>query len=332
MDIINKDSNMMDINNNIKVNIKETVIVITGPTASGKTAAAVLLGKKIEGEIVCADSMQLYRGMDIGTAKPTITEQSGVPHHLMDILDPVESFSVADYKKAATTAIQDIFSRGKTPILCGGTGQYLSSMIEGTEYAPIKGDERLRVDLEKELEIKGIDLIFDELNSIDPDSASILHKNDTKRILRAIEVYRLTGMTKSQLNKISKEKGPDFNFKCFCISQDREFLYDRINKRVDKMLADGLIDEIKNLLTAFPTLSNTAYQAIGYKEFIPYLQGKITLEEASDKVKQVTRNYAKRQLTWFRKMDQLTWINNQDTDQIVDTIINHFNKNNYFHK
>lgn len=321
MDIRNKDRYMMDIRNNVK----DTVVVITGPTASGKTAAAVLLGKKIDGEVVCADSMQLYRGMDIGTAKPTIAEQSGVPHHLMDILDPVETFSVADYKKAATEAIQDILSRGKKPILCGGTGQYLSTLIEGTEYAPIKGNERLRIDLEKELEIKGIDTIFDELISIDPDSASILHKNDTKRILRAIEVYRLTGMTKTQLNKISKEKGPDFNFKCFCISQDREILYDRINKRVDKMLANGLIDEIKRLLAAFPTLSNTAYQAIGYKEFIPYLQNEITLEEASGKVKQVTRNYAKRQLTWFRKMDQLIWINNQGTKQIVDTIKNHLN-------
>ncbi len=214
----------------------DLVIAITGPTASGKSDAAILLCQKIGGEVVCCDSMQLYKGMDIGTAKPSAAEQQGVLHHLTDILEPIQSFSVAEYKKKATTVLRDILSRGKTPVLCGGTGQYLSAMIEGTEYTPVKSNDITRKQLEDELSARGIDALFDELKSIDPESAAVLHRNDVKRILRAVEVYRLTGMTKTQLNKKSKEKGPDFRFRCFCISHDREILYDRINRRVDKML------------------------------------------------------------------------------------------------
>lgn len=318
----NKTNTKTKINTSNSYSSKGLVIVITGPTASGKSAAAIELCKIIGGEVVCADSMQIYRHMDIGTAKPSKDELQGIPHHLMDIIDPIQTFSVADYKEAATKVINEILSRGKIPVLCGGTGQYLSTLIEGTVYTQIKGDLNKRKELEAELEEKGIDVLFDELKTFDPDSASILHKNDTKRILRAIEVYRLTGMTKTQLNKASKEKGPDFNFISFCITHDREILYERINYRVDKMIEEGLIDEIINLLNAFPTLSNTAYQAIGYKEFIPYLQGDITLEEAVAKVKQATRNYAKRQTTWFKKMDSLIWLNNLGTKEIVEYIYN----------
>ncbi len=301
-------------------------IVITGPTASGKSAAAIQLCKQLNGEVVCADSMQLYRGMDIGTAKPSKVEQDGIVHHLMDIIDPIQTFSVADYKNVATKAIRDILSREKVPVLCGGTGQYLSAMIEGMEYTPIKTDDHIRNQLENEMQSRGMDSLYEELRMIDPDSASALHRNDVKRILRAIEVFRLTGMTKTQLNKKSKVKGPDFTFTSFCITQDREVLYERINQRVDKMLETGLIEEIKKLLLDFPTLSNTAYQAIGYKEFVPYLQNKTSLKEAADSVKKATRNYAKRQLTWFRKMESLVWINNQETTQVVEAIIQHINK------
>ena len=323
LDFMSSSSNSTSIANyHIKNDYKEKdlVIVITGPTASGKSAVAIELCKAIGGEVVCADSMQLYRYMDIGTAKPSLEELQGIQHHLMDILDPVQTFSVADYKLAATKVINEILSRGNVPVLCGGTGQYLTTMIEGTVYAQIKSDPALRKGLETKLEECGIDALFDELKDIDPDTAAVLHKNDIKRILRAIEVYQSTGMTKTQLNKISKEKGPDFNYISFCITHDREILYERINQRVDKMIKEGLIEEIKNLLYTFPTLSNTAYQAIGYKEFIPFLQGEITLDEAISKVKQATRNYAKRQTTWFKKMDSLIWINNQSTIQIVDFI------------
>jgi len=300
---------------------KGHVIVVTGPTASGKSALAIQLCKRWDGEVVCADSMQLYRGMDVGTAKPAKDEQDGIPHHLMDILEPTRTFSVADYKREADKVIRDILSRGKRPVLCGGTGQYLSTMIEGTEYTPFNNSESMRAGLEKELQEKGIDPLYEELLSIDPYAASLLHRNDTKRILRAIEVFRLTGMTKTQLNGISREKGPDFVFTSFCLSHDRDILYDRINRRVDSMLEHGLLDEIRRLITDYPILSNTACQAIGYKEFIPVIQGKISLEEAADSVKQATRNYAKRQLTWFRKMDGLTWIMNQDTGQAAATIL-----------
>lgn len=298
------------------------VIVITGPTASGKSAAAILLCKHLQGEVICADSMQLYRGMDIGTAKPSKEEQEGIPHHLMDILDPVQTFSVADYKEMATQVIRDVQSRGKTPVLCGGTGLYLSAMIEGVEYAPIKTNPDVRTGIENELKSRGIDSMFEELNRIDPVSASQLHRNDVKRILRALEIFRLTGQTKTKLDEKSKEKGPDFDFISFCITHDRDILYSRINRRVDKMLEEGLLDEIRRLLHDFPTFSNTAYQAIGYKEFIPVLQMETTVTEAASVVKQATRNYAKRQLTWFRKMDSLIWINNQETKEVVETITN----------
>lgn len=306
-------------------NPAKDVIVITGPTASGKSAAAVELCKKINGEIISADSMQIYRGMDIGTAKPSHDEQEGIPHHMIDLIDPTMRFSVAEYKKEATGIIYDILHRGKIPVLCGGTGLYLSAMIEGTEYTPVKTDVMLREELENELEEKGVDSLWDELSRIDPEAIQILHRNDTKRILRAIEVYRLTGKTKTELNKISKEKGPEFTYHSFCINHDRDILYQRINMRVDQMLDKGLLQEIDNLLKTYPGLSNTAYQAIGYKEFMPYLRGEITLREAVDAVKQATRNYAKRQLTWFRKMDSLIWIQNQTTEEIVNTILQNLN-------
>lgn len=304
------------------MNTPNNVIVITGPTASGKTSASIELCKKIDGEVVCADSMQIYKLMNIGTAKPTISEMHGIPHHLIDIINPTSRFSVADYKTLATKSIYDILSRGKVPVVCGGTGQYISALIEGTVFTPIKTDFDLRLKLENELVERGIDQLYAELEAIDPQSAGVLHKNDTKRILRAIEVYRLTGLTKSQLNIKSKEKGPDFSFKSYCITHDREILYQRINNRVDQMIFDGLLEEIEILLDEFPDISNTAYQAIGYKEFIPYLKGDIKLDEAVNQVKQATRNYAKRQLTWFRKMSNITWIENKNTSEIVNKIIN----------
>lgn len=299
----------------------DKIIVITGPTASGKSATAIELCKLIDGEIISADSMQIYRGMNIGTAKPSISERQGIPHHMMDLIDPIYTYSVAQYIRDAAIVINDILRRGKIPVICGGTGQYISALIEGTVFTSISSDKKIREELIIELDRKGISQVYKELEGIDPDSAKILHINDVKRILRAIEVYRLTGFTKSQLNRISREKGPAFACISFCITNDREILYERINNRVDAMVKQGLIEEIKQLLIDFPALSNTAYQAIGYKEFIPYLKSEISLEEAVNIVKQSTRNYAKRQLTWFRKIDQLIWISNQNTKQITDKII-----------
>ncbi|MHB1485196.1 MAG: tRNA (adenosine(37)-N6)-dimethylallyltransferase MiaA [Saccharofermentanales bacterium] len=302
--------------------IQNKLIIITGPTASGKSSAAIDLCKIIDGEIVSADSMQIYRGMNIGTAKPSSSEQQGVRHHMLDMIDPIYTYSVAQYIKDSKIIFKDIISRGKIPVVCGGTGQYISALIEGTVFTTIDTDTNIRKNLERELDEKGIGFLYNELEEIDPESAKTLHINDVKRILRAIEVFRLTGLTKTRLNSISKEKGPEFECISFCITHDREILYERINDRVDQMIKQGLIDEIKQLLTDFPSLSNTAYQAIGYKEFIPYLNNEISLDESIAFVKQATRNYAKRQLTWFRKIESLIWISNQDTSQVVDTIIN----------
>lgn len=304
--------------------IKDKVIIITGPTASGKSAAAIELCKVIGGEIVSADSMQIYRGMNIGTAKPSLAQQQGIPHHMIDLIDPINTYSVAQYVKDASVIIQDIFRRGKIPVVCGGTGQYVSALIDGTVFTSIDSSNDIREALESELKEKGIIQLYNELEKIDPDAARTLHINDVKRILRAIEVFRLTGFTKSQLNKISREKGPEFECVSFCITHDREILYERINNRVDSMIEHGLIIEIKRLLEDFPALSEIVHQAIGYKEFIPYLRGEMTLNESIEIVKQSTRNYAKRQLTWFRKIVPLIWICNQDTKQVTETIINNF--------
>jgi tRNA dimethylallyltransferase len=300
----------------------DIVIVVTGPTASGKSSVAVELAIRLGGEVICADSMQIYKFMDIGTAKTGPADRKGIPHHMMDIIEPSDDFSVAAYKEMSTRIIRDIQSRGKVAIVCGGTGQYISSLIEGTTFIPQKTDSELRERLEKEYEEKGADYIYDKLTQIDPDTAKLLHPNDKKRIIRAMEIFHTTGMTKTQMNIKSKINGPDFEFLSFCITHDREILYERINTRVDGMMNDGLLDEVRMILDKYPNLSKTARQAIGYKELISYIEGEKSLQEAVDTLKQASRNYAKRQLTWFRKMDSLIWLQNTSTDDTVNVILN----------
>lgn len=309
---------MISVNNSIN---NKNVFVITGPTASGKSSVAVELALKLDGEVICADSMQIYKYMDIGTAKTGFSDRKGIPHHMMDIIEPSDDFSVASYKEMATRIIKDIQSRGKVAIVCGGTGQYISALIEGTTFTPQKTDMELRKQLEIEYEQKGADYLFDKLTQIDPDTARTLHPNDKKRIIRAIEIHSTTGMTKTQININSKLNGPDFQFISYCINHDREILYERINSRVDEMLQDGLLDEVKMILDKYPNLSKSARQAIGYKELINYIEGVQSLQEATDALKQATRNYAKRQFTWFRKMDSLIWLQNTSTMATVNTII-----------
>lgn len=299
----------------------DRVIVVTGPTASGKSSVAVELAIRLGGEVICADSMQIYKHMDIGTAKTSISDRKGIPHHMMDIIEPSEDFSVAAYKEMATQTIKDIQDKGKVAIICGGTGQYISALIEGMTFIPQKTDIELRERLETEYEQKGADYIYDKLTQIDPDTAKLLHPNDKKRIIRAIEIFSTTGMTKTQININSKIDGPDFPFVSFCINHDREILYERINTRVDEMMSDGLLEEVKMILEKYPDLSKTARQAIGYKELISYIEGAQSLQEAIDTLKQATRNYAKRQLTWFRKMDSLIWLQNTSTEDTVNEII-----------
>ena len=283
-----------------------TVIVIVGPTASGKTSLSVEIAKKLGGEIISADSMQIYKGMDIATAKPTDEEKCGVEHHLMDFLDPEDEFSVAKYKELAVSKIEELLNKGKIPIIVGGTGLYVDTVINNTVFFNYD-DSETRERLEKECDENGIEALFHKLKEVDPDTAEKLHLNDKKRIIRALEVYYLTGKTITEQNNESHKEKSKFNFIQIGLNaKNRDYLYDRINKRVDLMLESGLLDEAKMFYSS--DYSSTAKQAIGYKELLPYLKGFVTLDDAVEKLKQETRRYAKRQLTWFRKNNDINWI------------------------
>ncbi len=271
------------------------ILAITGPTAVGKTALAISLAETLSGEIISCDSMQIYRGMDIGTAKATPEERSRVPHHLLDIVSPAEPYSSADYEKDARTAIADILSRGKVPIFCGGTGLYLESVFyEGSLKSP-EGDEALRQTLWK----KSAEEVWEALQKVDPDSAASIHPNNRKRVIRALEIYLLSGKTKTEWDRENERKQLIEGGKIYVLtSSDREALYQRIDHRVDLMMQAGLLDEVKKLALDPET---TAGQAIGYKEFYPYLKGECTLEAAVEELKKASRHYAKRQLTWWER-------------------------------
>ncbi len=286
---------------------KIPLIVIAGPTASGKTALSVNIAKTIGGEIVSADSMQIYKYMNIGTAKPTEDEKQGIPHHMMDFLEPSVSFSVADYCQMAGKIISDIDSRGKIPVMVGGTGLYIDSLINGVDFGEEQGDPKIRKEMMQLAEKEGNEAVHKILEEIDPETAAKYHPNNLRRIIRAIEVYKTQGKTVSQKEK--EEKISPYDVAYFCIDWDREVLYDRINRRVDIMVEDGLIEEVKSLLNRDVDPKATAMQSIGYKEFYGYLNGESTLEEALDTVKQSSRHYAKRQLTWFRRNKDIHWLN-----------------------
>lgn len=277
---------------------------ILGPTASGKTALSIELAKRLDGEIVSCDSMQLYRGMNIGTATPDMAERDGIPHHLFDIREPEDPFSAADYAAAAAPVIADIASRGKAVILCGGTGMYLDSLMKISSFREDRSDEGLREELAKYAETNGNDALHQKLREIDPESAEKIHPNNVKRVIRAIEIYQTTGMTKTMLDaeQIAGETAYD-NLNVILDYKNREILYERINRRVDIMLRDGLEEEALELYRAGRLTGKTASQAIGYKELIPYFEGKCTLTEAAEQIKLSTRRYAKRQITWFNRYD-----------------------------
>lgn len=299
---------------------KIPIVVIAGPTASGKTALSVNIAKALGGEIVSADSMQIYKYMNIGTAKPTDAEKQGIPHYMMDFLEPDVSFSVADYCEMAKKVIQDIDSRGKIPVLVGGTGLYIDSLINGVDFGEEEGDGKIRDELLLLAEKEGNEAVHKILAEIDPETAEKYHPNNLRRIIRAIEVYKTQGVRVSE--KAKEEKNSPYNAVYFCIDWDRAELYDRINKRVDIMLEDGLLDEVKALLERNVNPKATAMQSIGYKEFVGYLKGEMTLEEAIDAVKQSSRRYAKRQLTWFRRNENIHWLKSGEnvTDAALEII------------
>lgn len=280
--------------------------IIAGPTASGKSALALEICRIADGELVCADSMQIYKGLDVGTAKDTKEEIGDIPHYMTDIIEPGTDFSVYDYVSTALPIIRDILERGKLPVVCGGTGQYVSSLLYGLDYGT--GDEETELqatkELEEELKNVGIDVLYERLQKEDPEAAKLIHPNNNRRVIRALAVHKALGITFSEKNKRSKEKGPEFPFKVFMIDWDRELLYDRINKRVGIMAENGIIDEAKMLLESGVDRSSTCWQAIGYKEMLKYLEGEETLEQACDRIRTGTRHYAKRQLTWLRSMGE----------------------------
>ena len=298
---------------------KPKVIVICGPTASGKTALSIELAKKINGEIISSDSMQIYKDMDIGTAKPTEEEMQGIPHHLIGFVEPDKRYSVAEFKKDAEAAIEEIIAKGKTPIVVGGTGLYVDSLIYGIEYQDIELDEKYRQELENRVYSEGLEKLYEEAQQIDHQAMEKISHNDKKRILRVLEIYKATGKSKTEQEIESRKNGVKYDYKVFAINWDREILYERINKRVDIMIEQGLIQEVKELLEKYDKFP-TAMQGLGYKEVVEYLQGEATREEMIEKIKMETRRYAKRQITWFKKNKQTIWIGAKDIQKILDEI------------
>ncbi len=281
---------------------KPKIIVICGPTASGKTGLGIELANKINGEIISCDSMQIYKDMDIGTAKPTEEERKMAKHYLVDFVKPNERYSVSNFKKDAEETIKEILNKGKQPILVGGTGLYINSLIYNIVYKEEKIDLKFR----KELENKELEELYEEACKIDLEAMKKISPNDRKRITRILEIYHTTGKTKTELEKESRHE-LEYEYKIFVLSMDRDILYERINKRVDMMIEAGLIDEVKNILGKYKEFP-TAMQGLGYKEVVEYLENKISKEEMIEKIKQESRRYAKRQLTWFRAYKDAIWL------------------------
>ena len=284
------------------------MLAIGGPTATGKTALSVALAKEFGGEVVNADSMQIYRGLDIGTAKPTAEERQGIPHHLMDFLPPEAPYSVADFTAAAAPLIEQLNSAGKLPIVTGGTGLYITSLMKGTAFAPEKTDPAIRARLQTEADEQGSAALYARLQQIDPAYAEKLHPNNLPRVIRALELFEATGRRMSEQQRAALAAEPPYRSLCICLTcRDRAELYRRIDRRVDSMLQNGVLEEAKLVYDNRETY-RTAAQAIGYKEFFPYFAGKMPLNDCANRLKQATRNYAKRQLTWFRHQANGVWL------------------------
>ena len=292
--------------------MKPTVIVIAGPTASGKTALSIKLAKELNGEIISCDSMQIYKEMDIGTAKVTKEEAEGIKHYLIDIVSPNERYTVSIFKKDSKNAIKEILNKGKTPIIVGGTGLYVDSLIYEIEYQDMEFDINYRNELMEKAETnEGLKELYEQAKTIDSKAMEKISSNDKKRIIRVLEIYKATGKTKTELEILSRQKEVEYNYKVFVVNMDREKLYNRIDKRVDIMIENGLVEEVEKIYNKYNEFP-TAMQGLGYKEVVEYLQGKINKEEMIEKIKKESRHYAKRQLTWFRKDKNFIWLNSED--------------------
>lgn len=284
------------------------LIILTGPTAAGKTRLSIALAKAVNGEIISADSMQVYRHMNIGSAKIQPEEMQGVKHYLVDLLEPTQDFNIFLFQKLAKQAIAEIYAKGKIPILVGGTGFYIQSVLYDIDFKEGAEDTALREELEQLAHKKGAAFLHDLLKECDPEAAQEIHENNIKRVIRAIEFYRQTGRRISEHNAAEREKRPAYDSRYFVLTDQRDKLYEAIDRRVDSMMAKGLVDEVKMLMNMGCRRDSTAMQGLGYKEIIPYLAGEISLEEAVYIIKRDTRHFAKRQLTWFRRERNVIWI------------------------
>lgn len=296
---------------------KPRVVAVGGPTASGKTALSVALAKAFDGEIINADSMQIYRNLDVGTAKPTTQEQQGIPHHLLGFLPPETPFSVADFTAAADPLVREISAHGKLPLVVGGTGLYITSLLNGVAFAPEKLDPTIRARLQAQAEAEGSAALYVQLQAVDPDYAAQVHPNNLPRVIRALELFEATGRKMSEERVNARAAEPPYRALCLCLTcRDRAALYDRIGRRVDLMMENGVLDEARQVYDHRDSY-RTAAQAIGYKEFFPYFEGTASLDDCTERLKQATRNYAKRQLTWFRRQNDAVWLY-LDEENVVD--------------
>lgn len=296
------------------------LIILTGPTAVGKTALSIGLAKAVDGEIISADSMQVYRKMNIGTAKIQQSEMQGVRHHLIDILDPGEDFNVVLFKKYALEAMKDIYSRGKIPVVVGGTGFYIQALLYDINFEDNDNDMSYREELQILAAEHGNSYIHDMLAGVDPESAEKIHENNVKRVIRALEFYKKTGTKISEHNEAESQKESPYNFEYFVLNDDRQKLYDRIDRRIDIMLEDGLLDEVRSLVDEGYSRDLVSMQGLGYKEMIDYIQERYTLDEAVYTLKRDTRHFAKRQVTWFKREKQVTWVNKNEFDSEADIL------------
>lgn len=305
--------------------MKKPLIILTGPTAVGKTKLSISLAKAVNGEIISADSMQVYRYMDIGTAKITKEEMCGVKHYLIDEYDPKEEFNIVKFKDKTCKYMDEIYAKGKIPIIVGGTGFYIQSVLYSIDFEENGEDTSYREELELLANEKGAEYLHDMLYKVDPVSAENIHRNNIKRVIRALEYYKQTGNLISEHNEVQKQKDSPYNFSYFVLNDDRQILYDRINLRVDLMVQHGLVEEVKQLLKMGCTKDMVSMQGIGYKEIISYLEGECSLEEAISIIKRDTRHFAKRQLTWFKREKEVTWTNKNefgnDEEKVLDAIL-----------
>lgn len=304
---------------------KPSLVILTGPTAVGKTELSVALAGKIGGEIISADSMQVYRHMDIGSAKITPDQTGGIPHHLIDILEPSEEFNVVMFQQSAKQAVSEIYERGHIPIVVGGTGFYIQALLYDIDFTDNDEDVTLRANLEEIAKKEGAEVLYARLREIDPQSCEIIHANNIKRVIRAIEFYEKTGMKISEHNQMQRQNSSPYNFAYFVLNDEREKLYGRIEDRVDAMLKQGLVEEVQRLKDMGCTADMVSMQGLGYKEILNYLDGHTTLEEALYLIKRDTRHFAKRQLTWFRREREIIMVNkpdfSYDTNRMMDYIL-----------